>query len=43
MWNTNLELPDGSYILLDIEDYFEYIMKKQDAFTDNLQIKNMYK
>ena len=27
-WNVNFELPDGSYSLSDIKDYFEYILKK---------------
>ena len=26
--NDKFELPDGSYSLSDIEDYFEYISKK---------------
>ena len=27
-WNDELELPDGSYSVSDIHDYFEYIFKK---------------
>ena len=27
-WNRELELPDGSYSTSDIQDYFEYILKK---------------
>ena len=27
-WNDELELPDGSYFVSDILDYFEYILKK---------------
>ena len=27
-WNDKLELPDGSYSISDIPDYFEYILKK---------------
>ena len=27
MWNSNFELPDGSYLVSDIQDYFEYIIK----------------
>ena len=26
-WNEELELPDGSYSVSDIQDYFEYIFK----------------
>ena len=27
-WNDQFELPDGSYSIWDIQDYFEYILKK---------------
>ena len=27
-WNDKLELPDGSYSVSGIPDYFEYILKK---------------
>ena len=27
-WNDKFELPDGSYSVSDIQDYFEYIFKK---------------
>ena len=27
-WNEEFELPDGSYSVSDIKDYFEYILKK---------------
>ena len=27
-WNEEFELPDGSYSVSDIQDYFEYILKK---------------
>ena len=27
-WSEDFKLPDGSYSILDIEDYFEYILKK---------------
>ena len=27
MWNEDFELPDGSYSILNIQDYFEYILK----------------
>ena len=27
-WNEEFELPDGSYYISDIQDYFEYILKK---------------
>ena len=28
IWNEEFELPDGSYSVPDIQDYFEYILKK---------------
>ena len=28
-WSEEFELPDGSYSVSDIQDYFEYILKKQ--------------
>ena len=27
-WNEEFTLPDGSYSVSDIQDYFEYILKK---------------
>ena len=27
-WNDNFDLPDGSYSIADIQDYFEFIIKK---------------
>ena len=33
------ELPDRSYSVSDIQDYFEYIIKKHEAFTDNPPIR----
>ena len=27
-WNDEFELPDGSYSVSDIQDYFEYILEK---------------
>ena len=33
-WNDKFELPDGSYSVSDIQDYFEYILKKHGENTD---------
>ena len=33
-WNDKFELPNGSYSVSDIQDYFEYILKKQEENTD---------
>ena len=38
-WNEEFELPDGSYSILDIQDYFEYILKKHETVTDNPSIR----
>ena len=32
-WNDEFELPDGSYSVSDIQDYIEYIIKKQETLT----------
>ena len=29
-WNDKFELPDGSYSVSDIQDYFEYILKSME-------------
>ena len=34
-WDEKLELPDASYYVSDIQDYFEYIIKEHENFTDN--------
>ena len=33
-WNDKFELPDGSYSVSDIQDYFEYILKNHGENTD---------
>ena len=33
-WNDKFELPDGSYLVSDIRDYFEYILKQHGENTD---------
>ena len=38
-WNDKLELPDGSYFALDIQEYFEYILEKQKENIDNPSIR----
>ena len=32
--NEKFELPDGSYFISDIQDYFEYIFKKHGENTN---------
>ena len=38
-WNDKFELPDGSYSVPDIQDYFEYILKKHGENIDNPSVK----
>ena len=38
-WNEEFELPDGSYSLSDIQDYFEYALKKHGEEAVNPSIK----
>ena len=38
-WNETFDLPDGSYPIDDIQDYFEFIIKKHETLTDNTSIK----
>ena len=32
-WNEELGLPDGSYFISDVQDYFKYIFKKHGEKT----------
>ena len=34
-WNDTFDLPDGSYSIADIHDYFEFIIKKHETLTEN--------
>ena len=34
-WNDTFDLPDGSYSIVDIQDYFEVIIKKHETLTEN--------
>ena len=37
-WNEEFELPDGTYLVSDIQDYFEYVLKKHSENVDNPSI-----
>ena len=39
MWNEEFESPDGSYSISDIQDYFEYILKKHSENVDNSSVR----
>ena len=34
-WNETFDLPDGSYSIADIQDYFQFIIKKHEGLTEN--------
>ena len=38
-WTEEFELPDGSYSISDIQDYFEYVLKKHSESVDNSSIR----
>ena len=38
-WNDTFDLPNGSYSIADIQDYFEFIIKKRETLTENLSIQ----
>ena len=37
--SEEFELPDGSYSISDIQDYFEYILKKHSESVDNRSVR----
>ena len=37
-WNDEFELPDGSYFVLDIQDYIGYTIKKHETLATILPI-----
>ena len=38
-WNDTFDLPDGSYSIEDIQDYFEFIIKKHETLTENPHVE----
>ena len=38
-WNDTFDLPDGSYSIEDIQDYFEFITKKHEALNEDPPIE----
>ena len=38
-WNDTFDLPDRFYSISDIQDYFEFTIKKQKTLTENFQFK----
>ena len=39
IWNDEFELPDGSYSVSNIQDYFEYILKKHGEDIDEPSVQ----
>ena len=38
-WNETFDLPDGSYSITDTQDYFEFMIKKQETLTENPSVQ----
>ena len=38
-WNDEFDLPDGSYSIADIQDYFEFIIKKHETLAQNVPVQ----
>ena len=38
-WNETFDLPNSSYSIADIQDYFEFIIKKHETLTENPSIQ----
>ena len=38
-WNDTFDLPDSSYSIADIQDYFEFIIKKHENLTENAPVQ----
>ena len=38
-WNDTFDLPDGSYSIADIQDYFEFIIKNHETLIENQPVR----
>ena len=38
-WNDKFNLTDGSYSVSDIQDYFDYTIKKHETIADNSPVQ----
>ena len=38
-WNDTFDLPDGSYSIEHIQDYFKFIIKKHEIFAKNFPVE----
>ena len=41
--SDEFDLPDGSYSVPDIQDYFEFMIKKHKTLTENLPLQTYLK
>ena len=39
IWSETFDLPNGSYTIDHIQDYFEFIIKKRETLTDNFPVQ----
>ena len=39
IWDDNFDLPDGSYSIDDIQNYFEFIIIKHETLTEDLPVE----
>ena len=39
IWNEDFDLLDGSYSIPDIQDYFEFIIKKHETLTESPSVQ----
>ena len=39
MWNEKFELPDGSYLISDIQNHSKYVIEKHETVTGNPPIR----
>ena len=38
-WNDEFDLPDGSYSVVEVQDYFEFIIKKHETLAENRPVQ----
>ena len=42
-WNDEFDMPDGSYSVSDIQDYFYYIVKEHETIANNPPVQILCK
>ena len=38
-WNDTFDLPNGSYSIVDIQEYIEFIIRKHETLTENPSVQ----